>query len=244
MPGHANRLYDPLPLPGAGDRMFGSGADEPRSRSVVWHGWTDGWYAYAAGYKLAADAAVAHACSEEYGQDILIYPVGFLYRHYLELTIKSLVRALRWLLDEPERADIGSHDIARHWAICSDLLRRVVAGDAHEELDHVGRLIGEFCGHDPKGQAFRYPEDTKGNVTLKGLKWVSLGNMRDVMDKIAGLLEGVDAMVGEYAECKAEYHAEWAAEYEDEMRACYAEDMRELYADAERDQYDPEDHGY
>jgi len=49
-----------------------------------------GWDAYASGYLEAANLLVEKALETGQRTDTLIYPVAFLYRHYLELRLKEI----------------------------------------------------------------------------------------------------------------------------------------------------------
>ena len=48
------------------------------------------WIAYVLGYREAADSIVENA--EELGVDLLVYPVMFLYRHYLNQSQGEICR--------------------------------------------------------------------------------------------------------------------------------------------------------
>ncbi|MCE5237149.1 hypothetical protein LLH23_01485 [bacterium] len=190
--------------PGADDRMFAGDSQDWRTDALLSHEFGHRWYVYAEGYKRAADIVVAHVTGTLRDQDFLLYPILFLYRQYLELAIKSLIRSAWELLDEEPGDSLRSHDIGKHWGICRTLVIRVSPGGPVEVLDDVARLIGEFCEHDRTSEAFRYPETTKGDPTLPRLRRVGLRNVQVVMDKIACLLDGIDAMLSAYLDGKAE----------------------------------------
>jgi hypothetical protein len=61
------------------------------------------WYDYTIGYKEAADILVGHVESTGRRADKLGYPILFLYRHHLELVVKSLIRTLL----QPTRSRTG-----------------------------------------------------------------------------------------------------------------------------------------
>ena len=106
------------PLPQAGDRLF----DRDHDWDNDWDNYLpDEWLKYTAGYKDAADILVAYVDDHQRWQDILVYPVVFLYRQYLELAIKSLIAQARRLQNDPEALP-KIHAIDRLWEICSGLL--------------------------------------------------------------------------------------------------------------------------
>lgn len=59
----------------------------------------DKWDTYAEGYKSAGDIAVQYVVENNWYQDFLVYPIVFLYRHYLELRLKELYFVSSRLLD-------------------------------------------------------------------------------------------------------------------------------------------------
>ncbi|HSW17217.1 MAG TPA: hypothetical protein VLJ86_08330, partial [Ramlibacter sp.] len=146
----AASLNDGLPWPRAADRLVSQGDPDWRNRAMLMHGWGDRWVVYAEGYREAADIVVDRIKAGHGHQDFLVYPVMFLYRQFLELAIKGLIRSARFLFDEEGKDDLGSHDLRRYWRVCRELLERASPGDSVEELGHIGRLIDEFCDHDPQ----------------------------------------------------------------------------------------------
>lgn len=68
------------------------------------------WDLYARGYKRAADLLVSHIDASGGDQDVLVYPILFMYRHYFELRLKQLVRDATVLLDEEFKIP-GAHPL-------------------------------------------------------------------------------------------------------------------------------------
>src|SRR3989338_10138071 len=100
---NAKSVFDPeeflqIPSPpSADDRLFTTQEDWWNNACLNWcH---DGWSLYASGYKDAADFLVQRTEETKVGQDSLVYPVLFLYRQYLELEIKDLIRVAKKLQD-------------------------------------------------------------------------------------------------------------------------------------------------
>ncbi len=210
-------LFDPddvLPWPKATDRLVTKGDPDWQNRAMLMHGVPgDRWVLYADGYKEAADIVVDRIMDGYGHQDFLVYPVMFLYRQYLELMIKNLIRNSWSLLDEDENDDLGRHDLRRYWRLCCKLLERVAPGDSTAELNYVGKLIDEFCDHDPQSFAFRYPEtkpDKKTSErarTLQALDSINLRNVREVLANVAGLLGAIDASLDHQLSLKADMYA-------------------------------------
>lgn len=200
-------------MPSSDDRLFVSQEDWWNNACLNWcH---DGWTLYSLGYKEAADLLARHIEEHGAGQDMLVYPVLFLYRQYLELEIKDLIRQGRRLQDIPGGFP-KHHDIARLWRICHQLLSEIAPNDSVEELREIDRLIEEFSAVDPSSMAFRYPEDKDGNDSLPGITHINLRNVREVMSGIGNLLTGASCQIDEYLSIKGEMAAEYGS-YEAEL---------------------------
>ena len=76
-----------LPWPKPGDRLFIS--DEPDFLNNAFLG--SNWIVYADGYMQAADNLVKQLLEDRHSQDFLVYPIIFLYRHYIELCLKHII---------------------------------------------------------------------------------------------------------------------------------------------------------
>lgn len=168
------------------------------------HEWGDRWSTYATGYKKAADIVVDQVKNGIGYQDFLVYPVMFLYRHYLELAIKNLIFMGWSLLNIAPDDDLGGHDIKRYWSKCDALLHQISPGDSIQALRDVGRLIDQFSKHDPISMAFRYPVSLPNKTTkerqrtLQGLSVVNLRNVQEVIANISVLLDGAEGQISDY----------------------------------------------
>ena len=196
-------------LPSPSDQLFSSQEDWWNNACMNWS--SSGWSLYASGYKDAADALVERVEKHCTNQDTFVYPVLFLYRQYLELQLKMMVRTLRHLqgigTDFPK-----GHKIDGLWAEADKLLRLAFPEESKAELVETGRLIREFAKVDPLSTAFRYPVDNEGSPSLPGIKYINLRNVRNVMAKISMLLEGAYAMAYEHLQFKLEMEREFRDE--------------------------------
>jgi len=188
-------------LPSARDSVFKSAAGG-REGACLNYG-ANKWTTYELGYKEAADILVATIEGGRRYQDLLVYPIVSNYRHYLELAIKSLIRQAQGLLGDPVKVP-AHHKLTDLWGTCSALLDRLFPGDSVKELRQVGRLLRELSMVDPNSEAFRYPEDKEGNPTLRGLKDLDVSNVRDVVAKIAVMLNGASAQMDYCSDCVSE----------------------------------------
>lgn len=196
-------------LPSATDQLFSSQEDWWNNACMNWS--SSGWSLYAFGYKEAADALVANVEERSTNQDTFVYPVLFLYRQYLELQLKMMVRTLRHLQDIGHDFPKG-HRIDALWTEADKLLRQAFPDESTIELVETGRLIREFANVDPLSTAFRYPVDNDGNPSLPGIRYINLRNVREVMAKIAILLDGAYSMAYEHLQYKLEIEREYRDE--------------------------------
>lgn len=84
----------PLPWPQEGDQLIK--ADNDWWLNACIDNWNKDFWIYASGYKKAADVLVDNIMSLASGTrnpiDYLVFPIVFLYRQYIELTLKQVIR--------------------------------------------------------------------------------------------------------------------------------------------------------
>lgn len=197
-------------LPSAQDHLFTSKEDPWNNACLNWcH---DGWGLYTSGYKDAADLLAKRVEERNAGQDSLVYPILFLYRQYLELQIKDLIRQAYCLQDIS--SDFPKHHhIGKLWEVCHKLLSEISPCDSVIELKEIARLIGEFSAVDPTSIAFRYPQDKEGSPSLPNISHINLRNVREVVGKISIILSGASIQVGEYLSIKQDVAKEFRHEW-------------------------------
>lgn len=187
--------------------------------NAVLHVTPDKWDTYAEGYKKAGDIAVQYVIDNKWYQDFLIFPIVFLYRHYLELRLKELLVVSSMLLDQ-EVSVPTHHDLVLLWKQVRPNLERVWRDEqSRHNHDRIGERLEELSNADLRSFGFRYPVDTKGEPTLVGLVHINLKHLRDVIQGISTILDGSSIGMGEYLNAKqeimAEYRADMAREYKE-----------------------------
>jgi len=186
-------------FPSSADRVFAPATTWEHSACL--NGFPNVWAFYALGYKRAADILVGEFAEMSRGRDPLVFPIVFLYRQFLELSLKDLIRQARCYL-ECSTAFPAMHELDKLWRKFCSLLSEINSDAVTDEMRQIERLIDEFCAIDPISQAFRYPEDKQGNPSLPNMNDINVVNVRDVVSKMALLLECVDAMVEQYQSAK------------------------------------------
>lgn len=142
------------------------------------------------GYKIAADLAVAHCneCNSE--RDILVYPIVFNYRQFIELSLKYQIATYGKLANiEPVW---NTHKLDVLWKHFQKILDAYGTIDPDEADFTVASVIAEFSKIDPKSDAYRYPVDRNGVPLPMAFAATHLENLADVMNAVAGYFTGCD----------------------------------------------------
>jgi hypothetical protein len=165
---------------------------------------------------------VTQACETASGQDMLIYPIVYLYRHHVELVLKAIIRTAFRLLDrtlsESDLKTLGRHGLAELWQTARPLLNPVCdrAGNTpfpDDDLLGIDSYIGQIHTHDPDGQRFRYAT-TKAKGIAKagfvhslrpGLTLVNIRAFAAAMEKLADYLESIGDWFGDLEDAKIQW---------------------------------------
>jgi len=147
----------------------------------------DSLSSYADNYRAGADALIRSATDGNAVLDAVIYPIVFLYRHYIELCLKDIVFLGRRLQDD-SRPFPKVHNLSALWVEAKQLLVTHYGNDVPPGLQNLNGIIDEFTQHDPNSQAFRYPWDRKGNPHLQEIQHINIRNLQETMDRVASFL--------------------------------------------------------
>lgn len=199
MPDDTNDSADDLPESYQGDRLFRGALDWHHNAVVDF--WSLEWDSYARGYKNGADCLVERVLREPAERDVLVFPIIFLYRQYLELRMKDTIVYGSDLLGSSEPFPSG-HRLDELWRRCRSILEAILPGQTKEELDRAGLYVLEFSEKDVTSQAFRYPTDRQGEPALPfGI--INLRLFRDTMAWLAGRLDNFSEEIFERRREKA-----------------------------------------
>lgn len=200
------------------------------------------WYPYVAGYKDAADKAVDAAINDF--SDSLVYPIMFLYRHYLEIMIKQMLwefRSLQFYLNKyygnteygsefsKGKDPIMKHDLMSIWKELRDLMKESWSNEEDLSfLADVEHRIKEFHDIDQGSFSFRYPVDKENNPIFQfdqEIQKVNIVQVKRVVDAITtrfgGALDKLDHQRVILQDIISEHESalrDIISEYESEMR--------------------------
>ncbi len=168
----------------------------------------DWFLSYALSYKIAADAVVDGVEADRLSADSVSFAVLSLYRHYLEVMFKGLIKIGRTLHERNSDYPNNEHRLLRLWQQCRPLLEKSSSDFEKSELDVVENCITELHNVDPGGAASRYGEHKDGSPTFPKRVQLSLTNVRDIMQKLAAFLEGSYDWLDELLQCQADADSE------------------------------------
>ena len=179
---------------------------EGSTRSFVLGSWSPDWHLWVAGYKLAADRLVSHLTEHGTRFDYVCIPILFLYRHFVELYLKALLRDVGELLETSEAVQF-SHPLLPLW---KKLRARLVSFDPRNDSawnDRAESLIAEMDSLDASSFTFRYPENKAGAVTIPALK-IDMFHFKDVLAELEFVLTAADGYVSEYLDLQRDHDDE------------------------------------
>jgi hypothetical protein len=148
--------------------------------------------AYAEGYKTAADTLVRMVPSTSDDRRNLIYPVFFLYRHYIELEIKQIIY-LAHLVKRKRFIWPKGHGLRRLWGSAERQLTSFWPIEHRSHLFRARRFIKFINDLDGNGESFRYSSDVKRKkLHLGRLSDIDLDELRDHVYSISDLFKFIN----------------------------------------------------
>ena len=117
------------------------------------------------------------------GVDTLIYPLLYLYRHALELSLKDFLKNSK----EPV---IHVHKLDVLWDRIEKRLYSLVSSkEKKETLDILKGIVASFCFIDPNGETPRFPEDKEGNLFLQDMRIINIIPIYEKMKEAEKIVE-------------------------------------------------------
>lgn len=165
---------------------------------------------YATGYLQAAQfvgRTLARKRSVRLTLAAAIYPLVFLWRHYLELRFKELVLSFSDLRDQKPPANVmQQHNLSRLWSSLRPMVRDQMT---KKELALLDAVIQEFDAVDPTSQSFRYHASTKGQRSVSGVTHIGVPRLVAALSKVSDLLEGMSMAASVERDQRAEMYSDY-----------------------------------
>ncbi|HUK83425.1 MAG TPA: hypothetical protein VLZ12_12425 [Verrucomicrobiae bacterium] len=155
------------------------------------------WHLYAEAYREAAETVFQEWCTSKVHRDHLVFPLVFLYRHYVELRLKETLQAASRLLELPQDWKCD-HRLDNLWKRLRPLIDRIWPDAPKADGDHVEAMIREFSERDAVAMEFRYPVTKEGKRTLTDLERLDVHNFHSAMKQLAAFLDGVSEGIAVY----------------------------------------------
>lgn len=175
--------------PAQGDKPFVEANDPIDNANIADDGFTRLVH-MKEGYKSAADLMVEAVANDRPKRDILVFPIIFNYRQFLELSLKYQLATFGPAVGiEP---NWKSHDLSKLWAEFLAMLEHYGTDDPDEVDPVVGAIILEFAKIDPSSYSYRYPVDKQGNPVPVAYSDLHLPTLADTMQGVAGYFTGCD----------------------------------------------------
>lgn len=202
------------------------------------------YYFCVEGYEQAIDGLLVQweqAERNDYLSDALVFPLGFLGRHLVELRMKA---AYEPLVGEPPPE---THSLLELWTVLRSAIEARWPGantstreryshltpetiqnlgitlSRRGELDRLATLVPALHEADPEGVAFRYP-----NAMPRHIKRIALDRLAGAAKELASYFDGVVTRIHEgdplRAEMAADSRSEMAAEWAEAARDAAPED--------------------
>jgi len=185
-----------------GDKLFSKSLSA--SGAILHQFSNERLYHMTIGYKLAADTLIEHTYTEAWKTQKLVYPIIFCYRHFLELTLKSM-------LEEYSSASVVTSNWSHHkledlWKAFRGILKEVGAEDPKEHsIDAVEQCIAEFSKIDPVSETFRYPTNRRGSPLHISLEIIDLIQLRSTMEAIDNFFSVSRSLLDDFKSAKSYY---------------------------------------
>lgn len=165
---------------------------------------SEGLAIYSQSYKDAGDRLVEYAQTDKTSINFLVFPILFLYRHYLELALKEIILTATQYL-EKEHDAINSHSLSQLWREAKKLISEVDLNIPNDEMVAVENQISQFHKLDKSSMTFRYPVDKQGNVFKNLSDYINIENVREIVDGLHAWCFGVACVLGEYEDARNQF---------------------------------------
>jgi len=184
-------------------------------------------YTYRQGYRRAGRLLTEWIAEKCRDQDFLVFPICHAYRHFVELTLKSLIQlgcllTERELTERESKLQAGSHNLRALWdafkAIAAEVEKTTgVEPPPKTDIEGIEAYIDQLHAVDEGSYAFRYPLKKTGEISLGNMARINLGRFCEHIEKLCNYLNGYEMhyqeMIGHREEMLSAYGPDLGAEY-------------------------------
>jgi hypothetical protein len=142
------------------------------------------------GYREAGDIMVRASERDRHLRDMLVFPIIFNYRQFLELSLKYQLSTHGHSVGT--QPNWQTHDLDTLWISFVDMLGKYGTSDPDEADPILGEIVAEFAKIDPQSYSYRYPVDKRGRPIPVAYADLHLPSLADVMEAVANYFTGTD----------------------------------------------------
>jgi hypothetical protein len=181
--------------PKPGDTLI----DQTQTKILFTNWYASDWQAFPFAYKAAADALVDRLEADRGNHtmvpdDRFVFPILFLYRHFVELQLKSLIGQLDHFTQQPIKK-FNIHILPTLWNHIKDNLHHLSHSEVNlNDIGDLDSLITELSSLDEKSTNFRYPEESPSQPPRLP-RSLSMDNLKSVMTAIGNALTLVESAI-------------------------------------------------
>lgn len=152
--------------------------------------WCSDWHRYSAGYLEAGRVALAHLHENPRQRDCVVFPIVFLFRHFLELRLKEVILRAGILLGEQEQI-VKDHSLAKLWKRARPRIEETYPDNDRGILDRVEAALCRINALDEDSMRFRYPVTLSGEPSIAAVDYLNAADVVDDLEEAIELLDHV-----------------------------------------------------
>jgi hypothetical protein len=200
--------FGSFPPPRDTDILFADSHEDWQLNACIEH-WGDVDRAYIIGFRSAAFQLTNSMCQNPTDQDSVVYPILYLYRHHIEMQLKSIIRLAMEILGEEVsnklRKKLEQHDLQTLWKVIEPKLdpickRAKLPQLPLEERQGINAYMQQLNDNDPKGVSFRYGRERDMSRTIgEGVVRINIRSFAVCMEKLSRYLDGLNGWLEDMA---------------------------------------------
>lgn len=211
--------------PRKGDVLFRSDPSKWQTNACLRGHGVSSDYVYAEGYHLGGQILANYVIQEKWEQDLLVYPIVFLYRHHVELQLKRLISLGAILTDRAlDKSDLSflrsSHRLDQLWIRLLPIIQQAcdwkLLSITNDEIEGIASYIRQLHHIDERSFSFRYEITRDGKPSLpdsEKLPHINIEVFAETMESLANYLFGIGEVFYESLQIKWEIEAEAQSDF-------------------------------
>ena len=192
--------------PTRGKQLFVEGGNPDEFSHIGWGDMLTQFNGYASGYKFAADQLIEKFTPTVQHNilDTILFPICFLYRQYLELTMKSILLQYSEITASEIKEIFKNinHNLPQMWNNIKPILSNSELKLDGKDILIVEEYINQFHRMDKSSYNFRYPVTKELATNFTSEKRINLPNLRIRMDELESFFIGCMGMLDQISGLK------------------------------------------